>query len=181
MRFSVLALGLSLAAGTLALSVPEQHPMKVDRPVHTMDGWSYEDCGLDTDPVQIQSIEVFPDPPKPGEDLTVRVKGTTSEPIVDGAYADVVVKLGMVKLLSKTFDVCDEARNANASLQCPVKPGEYTVEHTVALPKEIPKAKFTVDVMGFMNEGEEDEDPEPMLCLRLRVDFMKNPFPHKLW
>ncbi|CAA7268698.1 unnamed protein product [Cyclocybe aegerita] len=175
MRLFVLALGLSMAAGSLALIVAEeQHPMKVDRPVHTMAGWSYEDCGLDTDPVQIKSIEVFPDPPKPGEDLTVRVKGTTKETIVDGAYAEVVVKLGLIKLLRKTFDLCDEARKSHTSLQCPVKPGEYTVEHTVALPKEIPKAKFAVNVRGFM-VTEED-----MLCLNLKVDFMENPFPHKL-
>jgi len=27
----------------------------------------------------------------------------------DGAYADVTVKLGLVKLLQKRFDVCEEA------------------------------------------------------------------------
>jgi hypothetical protein len=27
----------------------------------------------------------------------------------DGAYADVVVKLGLIKLLQKQFDVCEEA------------------------------------------------------------------------
>jgi hypothetical protein len=27
----------------------------------------------------------------------------------DGAYANVVVKLGLIRLLTKTFDVCDEA------------------------------------------------------------------------
>lgn len=29
--------------------------------------------------------------------------------IQEGAYADVTVKLGLVKLLTKTFDICDEA------------------------------------------------------------------------
>lgn len=27
----------------------------------------------------------------------------------DGAYADVVVKVGVIKLLQKEFDLCDEA------------------------------------------------------------------------
>lgn len=27
----------------------------------------------------------------------------------EGAYADVTVKMGLVKLLTKTFDICDEA------------------------------------------------------------------------
>jgi len=31
--------------------------------------------------MQIDSLEVFPDPPKPGQDLTVKVKGTVTETI----------------------------------------------------------------------------------------------------
>lgn len=78
------------------------------------------------------------------------------------------MKIGLVKLLSKKFDVCEEAyvlchnlmfilfndtdsRNAKATVQCPVEPGSYIVEHTVALPKEIPKGKllriFTKDIL----------------------------------
>ena len=29
--------------------------------------------------------------------------------VQEGAYADVTVKMGLVKLLTKTFDLCDEA------------------------------------------------------------------------
>lgn len=31
--------------------------------------------------------------------------------------------------------------NANATLQCPVQPGDYTIVQTVDLPREIPKGK----------------------------------------
>ncbi|KAF9056247.1 MD-2-related lipid-recognition domain-containing protein [Panaeolus papilionaceus] len=149
------------------VSPPEQ--------VHTYEGWSYEDCGLDTDAIQLESIEVSPDPPQPGKDLTVKVIGSAKERIEDGAYADVTVKLGLVKLLHKQFDLCEEARNANASIQCPIEPGKYTVEHTVALPKEVPRAKFVVDVLAYT------ADDNDMLCLKLKVDFMKRPFFQKLW
>lgn len=75
----------------------------------------------------MKSIGLTPDPPKPGEDLTVTAVGIAQERIEvgftivtcspidqvvflqDGAYADVVVKLGLIKLLTKTFDVCEEA------------------------------------------------------------------------
>lgn len=65
-----------------------------------------------------------------------------------------------MKLLKKTFDLCEEAyvnvpshpyatvllmrtrtihrRKANASIQCPVQRGDYVIEQTVSLPKEIP-------------------------------------------
>jgi hypothetical protein len=38
-----------------------------------------------------------------------------------------------------------------------------------------PTAKFVVDVHGYTVDDDE------MLCLRLEVNFMKNPFPRRLW
>ncbi|TFK41080.1 ML domain-containing protein [Crucibulum laeve] len=169
---SVLVLGL--ASLVAAKPFDGQVPLQSDGTVHTTDGWDYEICSGPEATVQIESIEVSPDPPKPGQDLTVKVKGTALGVIEDGAYADVVVKLGLIKLLQKQFDICEEARNANASVQCPVEQGTYTVQQTVALPKEIPKAKFTINVDGFTKDDEE------LLCLKLHVNFMKNPFP-RLW
>ncbi|KDR85074.1 hypothetical protein GALMADRAFT_233683 [Galerina marginata CBS 339.88] len=173
--FFLLAVAFGIAVPSMALSVPDQQPIQnVDSPVHTNDGWSYVDCGLPSDAVEIKSISVSPDPPQPGQDLTVTVEGTAKQEIVAGAYADVVVKLGVVKILTKRFDVCEEARGANASIQCPVQQGTYTVSQTVALPKEIPKAKFVVAVTGYT------ADEEDMLCLQIKVDFMKRPFP-RFW
>ncbi|KAJ2914859.1 hypothetical protein MD484_g5551, partial [Candolleomyces efflorescens] len=179
MRWTSVAALLSLCASS-AVATPlftSEEQVALAGPIRTADKWSYTDCGDPSWPVQIESIQVSPDPPQPGQDLTVTVKAQVLERIEEGASADVTVKLGLVKLLEKTFDVCDEARNANATVQCPVEVGPYVVEQTVALPKEIPRAKFVVDVNGYT--ADEDE----MLCLKLSVDFMKNPFPrpHKLW
>jgi len=161
---------LGLVTASCALTTPEQHPLAVSGPVRTTESWEWKSCGLETDAIQLDTIEVSPDPPQPGKDLTVKVTGTAQEVIQEGAYADVTVKLGLVKILTKTFYVCEEARNANATVQCPVQKGKYTVEQTVALPKEIPKAKFTVDVRGYT------VDDEDMLCLQLKIDFLKRPF-----
>ena len=169
--FFLAVCALSLASKALA-SPPPQVPIRSDEAPHTMDGWSYVDCGLPTDAIQVTSLVVSPDPPQPGKDLTVTVTGEATNVIEDGAYADVTVKLGLIKLLHKKFDVCEEARNNNISVQCPVEKGTYTVVHTVPLPREIPRAKFLVQVRGYTH------DDEDMVCLDLKVDFMKNPFPH---
>ncbi|KAH0590635.1 Phosphatidylglycerol/phosphatidylinositol transfer protein [Termitomyces sp. J132] len=174
-RFHLITvLALSTASLTLANPV-DQVALQPDVPVYTTDGWRWEDCGQPTDAIRIERIIVTPDPPQPGKDMTVKVTGEAQSVIEDGAYVDVTVKLGLIKLLQKTFDVCEEARKANATIQCPVQPGKYTVEHTVALPREIPKANFRVDVKGYT--AQEDD----MVCLNLRVDFMKNPFPRLGW
>lgn len=76
-----------------------------------------------------------------------------------------VVKLGLIRLLSKRFDLCEIARENDAQLQCPLKPGYYEIEHTVSLPRGIPPAKFNVHVSG-LSQTELD-----LLCLDLSIDF----------
>ena len=154
---------LGLVADVLGGSVQ----LPIDGPVYTFDSWRYVDCGLPTDPIQIDSIALSPDPPKPGKELQVTVKASAIEKIKEGAYADVTVKLGLIKLLQKQFDLCEEARNANASVQCPVEKGDYTVVQKVDLPKEIPKAKFVVNVRAYT------VDDDDLACLDLIVDFMQ--------
>ncbi|KAF9450324.1 hypothetical protein P691DRAFT_665572, partial [Macrolepiota fuliginosa MF-IS2] len=129
--------------------------------------------GSDTDPLQIKSITSIPDSPQRGKNLTVKVQATVAEPIEHGAYADVVVQVGAVKLLQKKFDICEEACKSNLTVQCPVATGDYEMEHTVTLPMEIPPAIFTVAVMGYTAE---DDD---LLCASFKVNFldMKNTEP----
>lgn len=57
----------------------------------------------------MKSLTVKPDPPRPGEPLEITAKADVLEVIDEGAYANVLVKLGLVKLLQKRFDVCEEA------------------------------------------------------------------------
>ncbi|CAE7096953.1 unnamed protein product [Rhizoctonia solani] len=171
-KAALLAAALSpLAASALAFTRPDL-VLNGESPVFTQSRWSWTDCGLPSDGVHIKSIEVTPDPPKPGQDLTVKVIATSDKEITEGAYADVTVKLGLIKLLKKQFDICEEARNANATIQCPIKGGDHEVVQTVALPREIPRAKFMVDVKGYT------ADDEDLVCVKLNVDFMLG---HNLW
>ncbi|EAU93053.1 vacuole protein [Coprinopsis cinerea okayama7 len=181
MRLYSLALLLA-ASSSLAnpIFTPEDQAAfgPLDAPVTTTsDKWAYEDCGREYDlPIEVLSLDVFPDPPKPGKDMTVKVKAKVAETIEEGTTADVVVKTGLIKLLDKTFDVCKEARDNNVTVQCPVEPGVYEIEQTVALPREVPRAKFHVNIEGY------SPDDDPLLCLKLMVDFMiPFPRPRKLW
>ncbi|KAI0035671.1 ML domain-containing protein [Vararia minispora EC-137] len=134
------------------------------------DGWSYKDCSLETDLVQLTSVSMTPEPPKAGQNQTVAVKANILNVIEEGAYAVVEVKFGVIRILNRTFDICDEARRANASIQCPVLPGYYEIEQTVALPRGIPPSKFKASIRGY---SVLDED---LLCGVATVDF--SPFRH---
>ncbi|KAF5356009.1 hypothetical protein D9756_003831 [Leucocoprinus leucothites] len=171
--FAVLAFA-SFSISTFSLASPlDNQVVLLSDELAEEPRWKYNICGEDENPiVDIQSIVVSPDPPAPGKDLTVKVKAKTSETIKEGAFADVTVKLGLIKLLTKTFDLCEEARNANASVQCPAAPGPYEVEQTVSLPREIPRAKFNVHIDSY------SADEEPLFCLDLEADFRWR-FPHR--
>ncbi|KAF7320425.1 ML domain-containing protein [Mycena kentingensis (nom. inval.)] len=125
--------------------------------------WSYTDCGNSI--ISVESLELSPAIPVPGEQLEVRVTGRARERIEEGATADVSVKLGFIKLLEKSFDVCAVARTAELGVACPTEPGlSQTLVQTVTLPKEIPKAKLNIQVRGSANEAS-------LICLDLKLDF----------
>ncbi|PWN30514.1 hypothetical protein BDZ90DRAFT_207574, partial [Jaminaea rosea] len=110
--------------------------------------WVWSSCGQPDDVVEVKSIDVSPDPPVPGKNMTVKARGVVKRTIKEGSIADVNVKIGVIRLLHRQFDICEEARNNKAEVQCPVEPGEYDITQTVELPREIPPAKFNVHVVA---------------------------------
>jgi hypothetical protein len=128
-------------------------------------GWIWNVCGSRQEAVVLSDINVKPDPPVAGQNLTVYAKGTLNADLDEGSYADVVVKLGFIRLLSRRFDICELARENDAELQCPLKPGQYEITHTVELPREIPPARFNVHVSG---KTQADVD---LMCMDLSIDF----------
>ncbi|GAA5987295.1 hypothetical protein JCM10908_001898 [Rhodotorula pacifica] len=139
-----------------------------DGQAHAMTQWGWSDCGLvKADDLQIESLEVSPDPPKPGHNLTINASGRVNKRIEKGTSADVTVKLGLIRLLTKRFDLCDELANINSSLACPIDPGVYSFTHTVELPNEIPRAKFQVNARVVTPVLEEEVG-----CLDLWINFL---------
>ncbi|KAE9411029.1 hypothetical protein BT96DRAFT_912381 [Gymnopus androsaceus JB14] len=163
LRSSLLAAaGFYLISLTSAGSLVPQIAFNAD---NAPSKWSWKDCGLETDAVRIESIAISPDPPLAGEAFDCIFSAHVGS--YAAAYCLVKVKLGLIQLLKKEFDVCEEAENANATVQCPVEKGHYVVAQTVDLPKEIPPAKFHISVNGWT------VDEEDMVCMNLEIDFTK--------
>ncbi|KAI7877381.1 hypothetical protein K492DRAFT_171764 [Lichtheimia hyalospora FSU 10163] len=123
-----------------------------------------EDCSDDSYAVEIQDITLTPPFPEPGKELLIEATGIIKEPIQDGAFVQVTVKLGLVTLLRKTFDLCEEMQK-NDVLECPVKEGPLKITKVVKLPKEIPKAEFRVFAAAY------NYDDSDLACLKAHVDF----------
>jgi ML domain len=97
-----------------------------------------EICSLSPsdDLVEITYIDVTPNPPQAGQNLTVEAEGILKTTIKEGAYANFEVKYGFVKLLSGTADLCEKAMEVG--LECPIEKGTVKIQKVVELPSQIP-------------------------------------------
>jgi hypothetical protein len=94
------------------------------------------DCSNTNDLLQILYINVSPDPPRKGQKLTIDAAGYLEEEVTQGSYIDVTVKLGLIKLLQKRFDLCEQSKSVGKP--CPLEKGRQELNVVVDLPKEIP-------------------------------------------
>ncbi|KAF2167398.1 hypothetical protein M409DRAFT_22209 [Zasmidium cellare ATCC 36951] len=125
--------------------------------------FSWTDLGLPEDILQISKLTIDPDALETGTNYTITHTGTLSADLEEGATVDLTIKLGLIKLLATTIDLCD---NEYLKLECPVAKGEvsWTTESAM-LPREVPKAKFKIQAVGLTAE---DED---LFSVEAEVDF----------
>lgn len=71
-----------------------------------------------------------------GKPLAVTFEGVVKKNIADGAYAKVVVKYGLIQLLSTTVDFCEQTQNVD--LNCPLEPGKMVITKSIDMPSVIP-------------------------------------------
>lgn len=91
------------------------------------------------DLVDITYINLTPNPPLAGQNLTIEAMGYLKTDIEEGAYANFEVKYGFIKLLTGTADLCEKA--AEVDLECPIKKGQVKLQKVVELPSQIPPVK----------------------------------------
>lgn len=130
---------LSAAARSLSLFKDGQHVLDDDRklPVDGENPFEYcDDSAKESDFITIERINITPNPPEKAHNLTIEAVGVVKQEIVNGAYAEVKVLLGRIRLLHKIFDLCELV--GDVDLKCPIQKGETTVKKTVELPAEIP-------------------------------------------
>lgn len=71
-----------------------------------------------------------------GETLTIEAIGTFTKDVEEGAYIQLQVKYGLIRLINTKADLCEQVKNVD--LECPIKAGKTTITKDVDLPTEIP-------------------------------------------
>ncbi|KAI0866544.1 phosphatidylinositol transfer protein [Xylaria cubensis] len=167
MRFSSAACIAALSAGNLVsagswfgtgdVSVNDAQKVPGDSPLQFCDG------DHDQDTVHIEHVDLLPNPPEAGKELVIRATGTVFKPIEKNAYVKLVVKYGLIRLISTTADLCEQVENVD--LKCPIEKGVLSVTKSVDIPKEVPPG--TYNVFADVYNG----DDTPITCLQATVTF----------
>ncbi|KAM7195674.1 ML domain containing protein [Naviculisporaceae sp. PSN 640] len=167
MRFSAPLIAL-LATSANALSIyrgDEQSTITGDDPLDVPGENPLKFCEADRakDHIIIDSVILTPNPPEAGTTLNIAAAGTVKHEIQEGAYVNLQVKYGYIRLINTKADLCEEIKNVD--LECPIKEGRIAIVKEVDLPKEIPPGKYTVLADVYT------KDDEHITCLTASVTF----------
>jgi len=131
--------------------VPGKNPLTYCKPDH------------DDDILKLDHVNLDPNPPKAGEVLTIEAVGTLTEDVEEGAYVEIQVKYGLIRLVSTRADLCKQV--SNVDLECPIKKGKIVITKDVELPERIPNGKYTVFADAYTI------DDKKIVCLEATVSF----------
>ncbi|RVX67273.1 hypothetical protein B0A52_09310 [Exophiala mesophila] len=113
----------------------------------------------------VDFVDLVPNPPVPGEKLTIIANGTFSKDIDPGATVFLQVKYGLITLIKQEADLCDNL--GQIDLSCPLKEGALSLVKEVDIPKQVPPGKYTV--LADVNTV----DKEKVTCMESTVTFTR--------
>ncbi|KAJ5925192.1 Phosphatidylglycerol/phosphatidylinositol transfer protein [Penicillium verhagenii] len=126
----------------LRTEVQDQTPVPGDNPlVFCKDPASYS--------LKIDSVNLSPNPP---QGLVIKASGTLGQKIEKGAYVNLVVKYGIITLITQTADLCEQLDNVD--LSCPLD-GKLDLTKTVDLPSQIPPGQYSVFADVYNQDGKQ--------------------------
>ncbi|RDW92105.1 putative phosphatidylglycerol transfer protein [Coleophoma crateriformis] len=141
----------SQKAFTDDINVPGDNPLRYCKPEHG------------SDILKLEIVNLSPNPPVPGSTLQIEATGTFDQEILEGAYVNLQVKYGLIRLINQSADLCEQIKNVD--LECPLKKGLTKIVKEVEIPKEIPPGTYTVFADAFT------ADDEHITCLTATVTF----------
>jgi len=124
---------------TLGASIPGKNPLTFCE--------ATDDYILD-----IEYINISPNPPVIGQSFAIEAKGTLGKNITEGAYIKLEVSFGFIKLVQQTIGLCDQV--GAVDLECPIEKGEIKIIKEADIPKEAPPGQYTVKADVYTVENE---------------------------
>lgn len=117
-------------------------------------------CKNATDNLSVTALDVSPNKPVPGEEMTVGVAFTTPEKLLTSGTFGVQVKMFGIVVKHATFDLCTDT-----GLTCPLASNsKYTATLKYPLPSQAPHGLKVEAELTF-----KDQDEKQLTCLDTRI------------
>ncbi|KAJ4291695.1 Phosphatidylglycerol/phosphatidylinositol transfer protein [Kalmusia sp. IMI 367209] len=114
--------------------------------------------------LKIENVDLSPNPPLPGETLSITAKGDFKEEIEEGSKMHLTVRYNnLITLINQDADTCETVKKAD--LECPLKKGEMKLTKDVDLPQQIPPGKYDVKAEVKTKDG------DLITCLTAQITF----------
>jgi len=91
----------------------------------------YKNCGNPNDHIKIKSLNVVPNPPLSGQNITILASGSTDETITEETV-NIDLFFEQVNLLNQTFDLC--VILSGLGVTCPIAEGPLSFKISQNLP-----------------------------------------------
>jgi len=116
----------------------------------------WTNCGTGSDDLQLTGVVVTPNPPVKGKDVNITITGTLKKDVTSGSV-QLTVKFGVITLINKAFDLCDEA--GQTSTPCPIKANaNYWNTLIESIPSSAPGGTYSGKIVGT------DQDKNEIAC-----------------
>ncbi|KAJ9651703.1 Phosphatidylglycerol/phosphatidylinositol transfer protein [Neophaeococcomyces mojaviensis] len=92
--------------------------------------------------LEVHNVDLIPNPPVPGEKLTIKANGTFHEQIEEGATVFLQVRYGLITLIKQEADMCEQLPKID--IECPINEGYMEIMKEVNIPRQVPPGKYTV-------------------------------------
>ncbi|KAK5939869.1 Phosphatidylglycerol/phosphatidylinositol transfer protein [Knufia obscura] len=113
--------------------------------------------------LEVHNVDLTPNPPVPGEKLTIKANGTFSEEIEEGATVFLQVRYGLITLIKQEADMCEQLPKID--IECPIKKGYMEISKEVNIPRQVPPGKYTV--LADVNT----KDKRAITCMEATIVF----------
>ena len=136
-----------------AIPLLEAEPIKRAKPILT-------NCTSAKDEATINSVDIAPDPPQRGKNLSV-VMNITFKEVVSGGDIKLLAKYDGVIVLNESFVLCDIARESG--VPCNITVGNHILKLSKPLPSLIPPGKYEGSIIVNDPNGKE------LVCVKFNL------------
>ncbi|KAL1592289.1 Phosphatidylglycerol/phosphatidylinositol transfer protein [Paraconiothyrium brasiliense] len=114
--------------------------------------------------LDIENVDLDPNPPLPGQTLSITAKGDFKKQVEEGSKMHLTVRYNnLITLINQDADTCETVKKAD--LECPLKKGEMKLTKDVDLPQQIPPGKYNVKAEVKTKDGDD------ITCLTAEITF----------